>query len=108
MNKTEFVTVLNKSTLPHVYYSFPENAAPELPYFVWYFAGSDNFGADGIAYASIVNPVIELYTSGKEFDTEATLESILTNDGIYWDKSEQYLTDENMYMVTYEITGVFN
>jgi hypothetical protein len=35
MKIAEFVAIMDAIDLPHVYYSFRENAAPKLPYFVW-------------------------------------------------------------------------
>ena len=108
LNISEFAAVLDAIEIPHVYYSYPENSAPVLPYFVYYYSGTDNIGADDIAYVEVLEPVIELYTAGKSFDTERTIETALTAAGLFWNKSEDYLTAEQMYMVTYEITGVKN
>lgn len=108
LNKTEFAAILDAIEIPHVYYSFPENSAPDLPYFVYYYAGSDNVAADNVAYVEVLTPVIELYTAQKSFTDESAIENALTAAGIFWNKSEDYLTTENMYMVTYEMTGVKN
>ena len=108
LNKTEFAAILDAIEIPHVYYSFPENNAPELPYFVYYYSGSDNVAADNVAYVEVLQPVIELYTAQKSFTDERAIENALTAAGIFWEKSEDYLTTENMFMVTYELTGVKN
>lgn len=108
LNITEFAAILDAIEMPHVYYSFPENGAPELPYFVYYYSGSENVSADDRAYVEILTPVIELYTAGKSFETERIIENALNAAGLYWDKTEQYLEAEEMYMLTYEITGVLN
>lgn len=108
LNITQFAAVLDGIRLPHVYYSFPENGAPALPYFVYYYAGTENVSADDVAYVEVLTPVVELYTRTKSFDTERTIEDALTAAGLFWDKTEEYLTTENMLMTTYEITGVLN
>lgn len=108
MNRTEFIQMVETIDIPHIYYSFPVNEAPKLPYFVWYFAGTDNFGADDMTYSEILNPVIELYTSGKNFETENTIETVLNAAGLFWNKTEQYLTTEEMFMITYEIGDILN
>jgi len=108
LDKTEFAAVLDSIDLPHVYYSFPENAAPPLPYFVYYYFGSANVSADDVAYVEVLQPVLELYTAQKSFDTEAQIENALNAAGLFWNKTESYLTTEEMYMVTYDITGVLN
>lgn len=108
LNITEFVAVLDTIKIPHVYFSFPENGAPALPYFVYYFSGSDNIGADDAAYVEVLTPVIELYTAQKSFSDERTIETALNAAGLFWNKTEEYITAEEMYMVTYELTGVNN
>lgn len=108
LNISQFAAVLDAIEIPHVYYSFPENGAPALPYFVYYYSGSDNIAADDVAYVEVLEPVLELYTAGKSFETERTIETALTAAGLFWNKTEDYLTTEQMYMVTYEITGVKN
>jgi hypothetical protein len=108
LNLTEFAAILDAINIPHVYYYYPENSAPELPYFVYYYPASENIGADNVAYVEILEPVVELYTAEKSFETERTIEDAFNAAGIYWDKTEEYLTTEKMYMITYEITGVLN
>lgn len=108
MTPIEFKAIMDTVTsIPHTYYSFPEKAAPALPYFVWYFSGSDNFPADNSMFVSILSPVIELYTKDKDYSTEKVLEDEL-NKYFFWNKSEQYLSSEEMFQITYEIGEICN
>lgn len=108
MTPVEFKAIMaTVTTIPHTYYSYPEEEAPQLPYFVWYFAGSENFGADDVMYVNILTPVIELYTKEKSYETEKVLEDEL-NKYFFWNKNETYLTSEEMFQITYEIGDICN
>ena len=108
MTPIEFKAIMDTVTsIPHVYYSWPESQAPELPYFVWYFSGSNNFPADNSMYVNILLPVIELYTKEKDYATEKVLEDEL-NKYFFWNKTETYLTSEEMFQITYEIGEMCN
>ena len=108
MTIAEFVAIMDAIDLPHVYYSFRENAAPKLPYFVWYFEGSENMPADDEVYVEILSPVLELYTAEKSFETEKQVETVLNNSGIFWNKSETYLNSEKMFQVFYTLGDIHN
>jgi len=86
-----------------VYRAWQEGKAPQLPFICYLETGSDNFAADGIAYAKIKRVDIELYTDFKSPETEALIENALDNAGIYWDSLEAYIDDEKMYQKIYEI-----
>lgn len=108
MKVSEIVTMLNTLNMPVTYYQFPNEVAPPCPFLCYYFPNSDNMSADNIVYAKINALNIELYTDKKDFALEETLESLLTSNGFYWYKSEQYLNTEHMYMVTYEMEAYIN
>lgn len=78
--------------------------AQELPYIVYIVTDSNDFAADNIAYFASDNVQIELYTVKKDKQRELAVEALLTSYGVYFAKSEGYLSDEQMYMVTYQVT----
>ena len=47
---------------------------------------------------------IELYSKKKDTASETLIETTLATNNITWNKSEQYLSDEDMYEVIYSIT----
>ena len=106
MKYTEVKAMLDtiKTTygVPFTYYSFPEKEAPELPYLVFYYPSSSNFAASDGVYQKVEALTIELYTENKDFALEANVESVLESYGIVWDKSEDYIQNEHMFMITYE------
>ena len=46
---------------------------------------------------------IELYTDIKDPDAEALVENVLDAAGIFYDKTESYIEEENLYEVLYEM-----
>lgn len=89
--------------LPYTYYSFPVEQAPNLPYIVFYYPDYNDLGADNINYQTIAQLNIELYTEQKNFELEKQVEDVLKSNGLYFDKNETYIQQEQMYEVLYEI-----
>jgi hypothetical protein len=92
----------------YTYYQFADDSAPELPYLIFYYPSSNNDGADNVVWQKINRLNIELYTDNKEFLIENELETVLAEHGFFYEKSEQYIKDEKMYEVLYEMEVVIN
>lgn len=103
MTYIEIKEMIESIGLPFTYYSFPIGEAPLLPYIVFYYPNNDDFSADNINYAPISQLNIELYTEDKDFDLEKQVESILKENGLYYDKSQTYIQQERMFEVLYVI-----
>lgn len=108
MTRAELIQILDQIGLPYAYYSFPEEAVPAPPYFIYYFAGTDNFGADNMVYANIYNLTIELFTQNKDFNSEAAIEAALNSGKLFWNKTELYIEAENSYETLYEMEVLIN
>lgn len=85
------------------YRAFPKDKAPKLPYICYLETQTQNFTADNKVYEVIQGLDIELYTKTKSPDTESQVEAVLNNNGIVWEKYEDYIEDEEVYMITYEV-----
>ena len=83
------------------YRAFPIGQAPALPFICFYSPGNNNFSADDLVFFSCKRIIIELYTEEKDETTEAALEATISD--LYWTKDEEYIDDEKMYMITYEM-----
>ena len=101
MSYSEIATMISTIGLSYTYDSFPNNIAPEPPYIVFNYPQNDDFGADNTNYVSIDTLNIELYTANKDFQTEATIESVLNTNGLFYEKNETYIRQENLYQITY-------
>lgn len=102
MGLDELKTILN-AVYPTAYWSYPEGVAPALPYITFFESSSQNFGADNIVYHHRKNISVELLTQYKDPTAEANVETALTAAGIYWEKTETHLDDEDVYEVIYDL-----
>ena len=89
--------------LPYVYYSWPERAAPNLPYIVYYFPSSTTEAADNTAWSGILKLNIELYTGKRTAEMEEKIETALAKYELPFTRTETFLHDEKMFEVLYEM-----
>ena len=102
MTLEELKTILSGTRLPVSYSNLPigENARP---YIVYYQTGVNNFAADGIAYFSAKRFTIVLYSDNRDRVSEGLIETALSTAGIFWNKTEDYLDNDKLFSVIYEI-----
>lgn len=86
--------------IPCAYQVFKTPQTP--PYICISITSSDNFFADDEVRKKVNHWLIELYTDKKDPAIEASLEAILPP----WNKNEDYLDDEKLYIVQYEFDNV--
>lgn len=98
MNLKEF---LEQTGLPVIYHHWKK--PPDLPYLVYVYTDSDNFGADDRVYAPGDNYDVELYSNVKDPATEKIVEDLFDEHDIYYEKSEVWIESEKMFEVIYEI-----
>lgn len=103
MTYKQIASMIEEVGIPFAYYVFPEDTPQAPPFICFYYPNSANFPADNIAYVPGAALVIELYTSEKNFELENTIETVLTNHGLHWQKTETYLDSEKMLMEVYEM-----
>lgn len=85
------------------YRSWPEGDAPDLPYICYYVDGDNNMAADNKVYLKVNVINIELYTEHKSLVDEQKVEEMLDSLELPYSKYEQYIEDEKMYQITYEV-----
>lgn len=101
MTFKDIAQMIESVGVPYTYDFFPNNIAPTPPYIVFNYPSRDDFGADNINYSNIGTLNVELYTATKDFQLEETLESVLTQNGFYYTKSEAYIRTENLFQISY-------
>ena len=106
MKLTEFTALMDTIKIPSTYYAFETPQDP--PYFVYYYPNSYNFGADNRVYQQATGVIIELYTSVRDFSIEKQIEDVLDASGIFWDKSNRYDSNEELYETSYEMEILLN
>ena len=82
------------------YHSKPQT----LPYMCIIGAGQDQFQADNTYYTKEDHWQIEYYFINKDPNFEATIESLLLDNGYKYTKSEDiYIEDEDVFVIYYDI-----
>lgn len=97
----DILAMLRETALPFAYDHFAEGESPEPPFICYLVPGSNNFAADGRVYFKINEYHIELYTDEKSPRLENSLETVLDNHGIFYNKSETWIESEKLYEVLY-------
>lgn len=106
MTYKEISTLVSSIGLPYAYYQFPNDTPQTPPFICFFFDVSNDLAADNVNYQPIRHVFLELYTSEKDFTTEAAVETALNGAEIFYSRSEQYLDSERLYMVVYEFEVV--
>lgn len=85
------------------YRAFPENEAPALPFICFYEEGTDNVFADDTVIVEKTNITIELYEDFRSREIEKAIEETLTTNHLPWNRDPEWIDDERMWMIIYEI-----
>lgn len=101
MTRQDIYNMIKSANLPTAYYQFSAATAKAPPFICYYYPQDNDFSADNINYVRVNQLVIELYTDNKDFALEDMIESILTQHDMRFFKTEVYIDDEKMYMITY-------
>ena len=97
----ELVQIIQEMQIPFAYDHFAEGESPEPPFITYLLPGSDNFAADGKVYFRVTEVHIELYTDCKNPALENSVEAVLDNHSIFYNKSEVWIESEKLYEVLY-------
>lgn len=101
MTIVKLAAMLEGTGIPFAYDHFAEGESPEPPFICYLLPGSDNFAADGQVYFRINEVRIELYTDKKDVSVEKQVEDVLDSRGIFYNKSEVWISEERLYEVLY-------
>lgn len=108
MTYEQIATMVAEMGYPNAYYQFERARAKEPPFICFYYPEIDDVYADDSNYQRIVGLTVELYTRKKDFAAEDAVENILQTHGIPYDKNEEYIEDEQLYEVIYEMEVLIN
>lgn len=104
MTIEQLAAMLQDTGIPFAYDHFAEGESPEPPFICYLLPGSDNFAADGRVYFRINEVRIELYTDKKDMSVEKQVEDALDGRGIFYNKSEVWISEEKLYEVLYSFS----
>lgn len=102
MTKAEVPQMLKEMEMPFAYDHYAEGEAVDPPFLIYLYPRAANFAADGMAYYKKDRLQIELYTDKKDIRLEGKVESVLDKYGLFYSKSETWISSEKMYEVLYE------
>lgn len=107
MTLAEIKNQLATSGLPVVYYEWPKNKAPALPYLCYLQGSTNNLHADGGVYKKIATVTVELYSREKDPAAEAAVEKALAP--YHWETTgSEYIDTERVYETIYEFEVIFD
>lgn len=91
-------------SIPCAYSHFTKNVPKAPPYLVYIGAGQDTFDADNTFYWSHNRYQLEYYFTKKDEAQEAEIETLLLNNGLKYQKSEDvFIESENVFVIYYNI-----
>jgi hypothetical protein len=106
MKLDELKTILQATGIPVAYSHFEEaenQPLPQPPYLLYLAAYSSNFMADNKVHIPIENVQIELYTSKKDLEAEAKVESVLNEHELPFATTEAFIDSEQLHQKIYEV-----
>ena len=106
MTYQEVFEMLKEANLPVAFNVF--ETRQELPYIIFTYPSNNDYMADNINFAEIVNCNIELYTERKSISMERTMERILKAHGLAYRKTSSWLDTEAMQYTLYETEILVN
>lgn len=102
------IEIAENVPIPVAYYEFEQATAKGPPFICYYEAGSNDFIADNKNYQRIRPFIVELYTDKKDFALEKKVEDTFIANEIVFTKSETYLSNERMFLISYDMEVVIN
>ena len=97
----KLLEIIGEIDIPSAYDHFAQGEAVDPPFITYLLPGTDNFAADGKVYYKINEVHIELYTDAKDPEVEGSVEAVLDEHGIFYDKTEVWIDTEKLYEVLY-------
>ena len=97
----ELLEIIKEMDIPFAYDHFAEGESPDPPFICYLLPGTDNFAADGRVYLKVNEVNIELYTDTKNLTVEQQVEAVLDKYGIFYERSEVWISSEKLYEVMY-------
>lgn len=74
---------------------------PDLPFFTYFFMGSDNFVADNMVYVENHGIGIQIISTKKEFELERRFKDALNREKIVWDQMPDYYDSEKQTFISH-------
>lgn len=106
MNQVQMIALLNTLSIPSFYGQAPIGTA--LPFLAIHTEQPENFAADNGVYCEKWNFRLDLYSKEKSLTLEAEIKKLLNDNGIAWNKTEEYIDTEQVWEVEFEFEVLGN
>lgn len=105
MSERELYEMLKTLGLPVAYDHFVEapGASVQPPFILYKIDSTTNFKADDRTFSKSHQYIIDLVTDKKDVDLEETLEDLLDQNYLPYDKEEDYIESEKIFQIRYFI-----
>lgn len=90
------------------YYSAENESVVKTPYIIFDYLQSDDFFADSQNFVRVETLNIEYDAENKDLAAESKIEAVLKEQGLTWQKSEDFISDQNAYETMYTIEVILN
>lgn len=100
MNAAQIKTMLDQSKCPVAYSHFPGER--KTPYLCFLLPDSTAYMADSRVQMLVHSVRVELYTDKKDTAVERKVERILSEHGLAFERHQEYLDGERLYLTAYE------
>lgn len=108
MTYAEVNKIIESIGLPYNYDHFENETDVTPPFVTFSFPDSNDLMADNTNYQMVRPLYIFLYTRIKDFDTEKKVEDILKSNGLTYHRDENYLSNEQLFQIVYEMEVLIN
>ena len=106
MNQVQIIALLSTLSIPSFYDHAPVGTV--LPFIAIHTEQPNNFIADNQVYCEKWNFRIDLYSVKKDLTLETEIKTLLNENNIPWEKTEQYLDEQSCWEVEFEFQSVGN
>lgn len=102
MTTAEITSMIEEMGIESVYYAW-EDTGKAPPFICYYYPSEMHLDAGDFIAEKALEVVLELYTRAREFDLEKTVEKVLQNHEIAYEKRWQMFESENMSQTVYTL-----
>lgn len=106
MSRKAVTAMLETTGIPFAHMAWPVNAAPPLPWSVFYLDDDRKLNADNRRWASAGTWTVELYQRSASSETEGKVERAISEAFGDYTKQEAWVDEEDCLMTAYSFTVI--
>ena len=103
MKRTQFGELLDEIGIPYAFWEF-DDAAPNLPYLIYYDIDPYEFYADDKTYYLSTQYGVEVYTEYKDDALQERIQAFFNAHGMVFVHEPRYIPEEELFQEYYGVT----